>query len=75
MCGIFSIIYRVQLSIADHVWKATSAKITESVDSLSNQFCPVFVLDGLHTSTRPILPISPDKLSLWAKTLWLLVFD
>jgi hypothetical protein len=34
-----------------------------------------FVLDGLRTSTRPMVPISPDKLNLRAKNMLLLKID
>ncbi len=44
------------------------------IDSAMNSaLCSV--LDGLRTSTRPIVPISPDKLNLWAKNLLLLKID
>ena len=33
---------RLELGIADHVWQATRAAIAKTVDSLGDEFCPLF---------------------------------
>ena len=48
---------RMELGIADHVWQQTRATIALTVDSLSDDFRPLFRAGwlGLRTSTRPVL--------------------
>jgi hypothetical protein len=49
----------VELSIADHVWQHTRAKIAFSVDSLGDQFSPFFragwlaYINKTHGANKP----------------------
>ena len=63
---------RVELSIEDPVWKDTRANmlILWITSAINSALCSV--LDGLRTSTRPMVPIRPEKLNLWAKNLLML---
>ena len=63
---------RAELSIADHVWQKKRQAIADSVDSLGDQFRPLFRAGWLAYINKTYgAKRSPDKHHL----LWLLMVD